>query len=93
MESRKYRTCGHGCVRPGFVRAQLATHVLRQKRRCDDRRRCIQTLAHLVLAFLERLGRRAGRPLSRTGPSSRALLTRADGASLVRPILFAMAGT
>ena len=31
MESRKYRTCGHGCVRPGFVREQLATHVLRHK--------------------------------------------------------------
>lgn len=31
MESRKYRTCGHGCVRPGFVRVQLATRALRNK--------------------------------------------------------------
>jgi hypothetical protein len=31
VESRKYRTCGHRCVRPGFVRVQLAAHILRQK--------------------------------------------------------------
>ena len=40
VESRKYRTCGHGCVRPGFVRVQLATRVLRHKAwtmRCTGR--------------------------------------------------------
>jgi hypothetical protein len=31
MESRKYRTCGHGCARPGLVREQFAMHVLPQR--------------------------------------------------------------
>lgn len=96
MESRKYRICGHGCVRPGFAIAQLATHVLRHKE--DDAmtgaatsRRSRIWSSHSSRGWVVEQGRA---PLPHRSTPAGPCLPRADGGQpQCRSILFAMAGT
>jgi hypothetical protein len=83
VESRKYRTCGQGCVRPGFVRVQLVTHVLRHKE--DDA---------MTGAATSRRSRQGRTLLPHPSPPAGPCLTRAGGGqSGCVPIVFVMAGT
>jgi hypothetical protein len=96
VESRKYRTCGHGCVRPGFVRVQLATRVLRHK---EDDAMTGAAASRRSRIWSSRSSRgwvveQSRTPLAHRATPAGPCLTRAGGGQPhCGPILFAMAGT
>lgn len=97
MEARKYRTCGHGCVRrPAFVRLRLAAHVLRHK---EDDAVAGAATSRRSRIWSSRSSRgcaveQGGSPLPHWSLTAGPCLTQASGGQPQRvPMLFAMAGT